>query len=44
MSIAEIREKIKELEEKGIPEARQLKEDCEFVIFFQTLIIKGDCN
>ena len=44
VSIDEIQKRINKLMEEDIPEAKQLNEDCKFVIFFQKLIVKEMCN
>ena len=44
LTVAQIRARIKILEEEGIPEAMQMKEDYGFCAFFKSLIIKTECD
>ena len=44
VSIAEIREKLRELEEEDLPEIRKMKEDINFIQYFTELLVKGECN
>ena len=44
LTVAQIRARIKILEEEGIPEAMQMKEDCIFYEFFMSLIIETKYN
>ena len=44
LTVAQIRARIKKIEEEDIPEAMQMKEDCSFCVFFKSLIIETECD